>query len=573
MYLTLLAWLLIGIAEALSGWPRGAPPEGMAAAVAAWGVIGALLGRAGRRFPALASPWLPPLLCVMGSALVKLELRGVALILAAEGALIGAAGGVWLLQRWPRIGLLLCLPGALAGMHMRGVRPVLMWPEAQAAGPQAGAERAAQAGRVVLLLTVDTLRADGGAEGLGGAWPEPGATGLVTYARIAAAGRSGPAISTAPWTVPAFGSVMTGLRPYRHGALVRPPVRGRAPLGELKAITLAERFSAAGWRTAAFLENAHISPDRGFSRGFGVWDHRDLRQPPRSLLLDPLRIGLDGRPLVAKGRDPEGIVARAAAWLASSEAPAFLWVHLLGPHLPYFHADLSDGTRLGDMLGAEGHSQLNVERIRRGNMRWTPELVAELRAAYRAEARINDAAIGRLLDAAPGAVVVYTSDHGEELADHGGWEHGHTLHEELLRVPLAIMGPGVPPGRWQRDASPIDIAPTLLALAGLPADPALPGVSLLAEPPERALYSVNTLYDADLESVRRGAWKLVRAVDGRGTRLVNLIDDPMERVDRCAEQAALCRELADLLDQEQAELADTPFGRTAEQIRLLGYSE
>ena len=199
-----------------------------------------------------------------------------------------------------------------------------------------------------------------------------------------------------------------------------------------------------------------------------------------------------------------------------------------------------------------------------------------MRAAYAREAQINDAALAPLLAAAPGAVVLYTSDHGEELADHGGWEHGHTLHEELLRVPLALMGPGVPPGAWTQPASLIDVAPTLLSLAGLPAAD-LPGAPLTADPPDRDLYSMNTLYDADLESVRRGSWKLVRPVearaDGQEGALYDLSADPLERTDRCPDQPALCRALHDLLDQEQALLGDTPFGETAEQIKALGYSQ
>ena len=129
---------------------------------------------------------------------------------------------------------------------------------------------------------MDTLRAD---------------LSLPNLDRLKAEGRSGPCWATAPWTVPSIGSVLTGLFPYQHGAILRPPVEGSVRIGEITAETLAEYFLNAGWRTAAFVENGHISPSRGFQRGFSLWQHRELDQPPRSLLLDPWQLSLDFYPL------------------------------------------------------------------------------------------------------------------------------------------------------------------------------------------------------------------------------------------------------------------------------------
>ncbi|MFN7147469.1 MAG: sulfatase-like hydrolase/transferase, partial [Myxococcota bacterium] len=312
----------------------------------------------------------------------------------------------------------------------------------------------------MLLLTVDTLRAD--------------ATG-PTFAALAARGLTGPTWSTAPWTLPALASLHTGLTPYGHGALVRPPVAGKTRIDGFTAPTLAERYAAAGYATAAFVENPHVSRARGFARGFATWDSPDDRDPPRALLLEPFGLGADLRPLVRRGRDPEARVDAALAWLRAQDRPAFLWVHLLGPHLPWHAADTSPGTALHDALG-ETPTRLNLDHLRRGSLRWTPALRAEVRAAYRAEAARADAALGRLVDAAPDAVVVYTADHGEELGEHGGWEHGHALWEEVVRVPLAMAGPGLAPGTFAA-ASLVDVPATLAALHGLPLG-SLDGVDL-----------------------------------------------------------------------------------------------
>ena len=458
--LGLWAWLGLGLGELLLA---GGLDAGRAALlIGAWALIGWIF----RHF----SPWLAVLATLIGSLLLSLDARGVGLIFAALGLLF--VGG-WSLRglgdyRWA--GLVAVGPALLLSAWMRGIP--LELPRSEPDG-RPGTAR-------VLLVTMDTLRAD---------------IPLPSFQKLAARGRTGPAWATGPWTVPSVGSILTGRSPYEHGAVIRPPTRGNTRIGHLQVQSLAQTYAAAGWRTLAVVENPQISPGRRFDAGFQVWDHAQLRRPPRSLLLDPLGRGLDGQPLKPGPADPEARVDRALELLRASDTNTFLWVHLLGPHLPYAHA----ATPLLDAaLGPGAGGRLNLSHLRSGQLRWTPALKAELFAAYRQEAERADAALGRLIDAAgPEAIVLYTADHGEEFGEHGGWEHGHSLYEELLRVPLAFAGPEIPPGTWSNPASLIDVAPTLLALSGL--SPHGSGVDLRNEPPLRLLPLVNSLYGAEQE--------------------------------------------------------------------------
>ncbi len=313
----------------------------------------------------------------------------------------------------------------------------------------------------VLLIVVDTLRADHlGAYGYG---PDtsPNLDRLL-------AGRGTvfeDATSQAPWTLPSVISYLTGRFP---GELAR------ARSGEMGVPdgvpTLAERLAAAGYRTGAYVANPTVSAAGGFARGFETfW------VPPA--VVASLSLHADE------------VERRARPWLdAHAAEPFFLYLHFLDPHDPYASPDTGGrrspfypaykGKITGDMVHGVALGQVELSDPQRDR--------AQLRALYDSEIAYVDRKIGELLEAIDPEVlsrtlVVLTADHGEELYDHGGWKHGQTLYQEQIHVPLMVRWDGrVAAGRRVSGAVRLlDLVPTVLDAAGLPAPDELDGVDLL----------------------------------------------------------------------------------------------
>ncbi|MGH7150489.1 MAG: sulfatase family protein, partial [Planctomycetota bacterium] len=262
----------------------------------------------------------------------------------------------------------------------------------------------------------------------------------------------------------------------------------------------------------------------------------------------------------------------------------FLWVHYLDPHLPY------------DAPGSARSVPLSfLEDMRVGRVAPAGAL-PQAREAYAEEVLYADREIGRLLahlrarDLEKETLVVLTSDHGEEFGEHGGFEHGHSLHDEVLRVPLLLAFPGSRHAgrRVGATVSLLDLAPTILAVAGLPPDPGAEGSSLLplleggAEPAPRAAFSESLLYGEEAKSIRTDRWRLIlrngeseplvldHARDPAGER-ADRPEDPEVRGlrDRLVEWARRMRAEARKLEARRgAEPADA---ETERGLRALGY--
>ncbi|MCB9778178.1 MAG: sulfatase-like hydrolase/transferase [Alphaproteobacteria bacterium] len=381
----------------------------------------------GRRDPVLAAVSLAVGLLALGWAPDALRELGV-----GGADLFGvAAAGVGLALSWWRPAWTL-LPGVLGALAVP-----LCAPDAAPSTARGGGQ-----GPDVLLITVDTVRADAGlVDALPGEWR-----------------RWTHAIAPAPWTLPSMISLMQGQDVREHGGGL--PVDGGYSAPRSAGTTLAEAFAAAGYRTRAVVCNPHLRATDGFARGFGQFlHHDDARLPQRLDLWSGLwRTRLTGAVSRAAATRDAAIVDQALAWLDEARSdpdagPQLVWVHLLLPH----------------------EYGRDVPRPPPG---WRPGVrdSGVLQDAYAANVAVTAGRLRALVEAVgEGTVVAVTSDHGEALGEDGRRGHGQHLDDLELRVPLAIRGPGMPTGAVHHPVAVRDLAATLGALAGVEG---LPGADL-----------------------------------------------------------------------------------------------
>jgi arylsulfatase A-like enzyme len=289
--------------------------------------------------------------------------------------------------------------------------------------------------------------------------------------------------------------------------------------------TLAEHFRDAGYATAAFVSNILLTRRVGLDRGFDVFD-------------DELTTPDFNRPEVVERLAPD-TTKHALAWLRDrGERPFFLWVHYQDPHGPY-----TPPAAARDRFDIPGPPDEEELPLRRGNSarggipayQILPELlrVSEYRSRYAGEIFFADQSIGELIAAVDAddrrdTVVLLTADHGESFGELGHYfKHTHTTTPDVARVPLILRAPELPPERRTEVVSHVDILPTLLDLAGLPAASDASGISLAALPGKPARQLDRFVYcdnGGQLSAYRRDGfvwmvgvgspWKLARGEAG-----------------------------------------------------------
>ncbi len=434
--------------------------------------------------------------------------------------------------------------GAVARLAVFGLVAMAVASCARDANPPAAA---AKAPRHLVIVTIDTLRADRlGAYG-NTSVPTP------NFDRLAREGaRALDASAHVPITRPSHTSLFTGRYPAEHG------VRDNISLPLAKDVpTLAETLKANGFTTAAFVSTFVLASSSGLNRGFDHYD--DLAETS----------GPDGAAALGQAqRRGDATLARVEQWLAArgaepSTTRTALWVHLYDPHDPYeppapFAAPFAD-------------------RPYDGEVAWTDTLLGRLRASLEARQLWDD------------ALVVVTADHGEALGEHGETGHGFFAYETTLKVPLVLRGPGVPAGRtFDSTFRLVDMTPTVLAMLGLPALPGVTGQSLApaitrGEPaPPRTTYaeSLTPLIHyqwSDLRVLRDGPWKYILAPR---PELYDLAADPGETRDLSTSSSATARRLRAALEgvlKTEREHALDPASRpavsakTLQKLGALGY--
>lgn len=396
----------------------------------------------------------------------------------------------------------------------------------------------------MVLIDVDSLRADHVSH-LGYSYPT--ASGLDAL-RGEAALFTARAPSSA--TLASSGSLLTGVSPPRHG------LSGPSPRLAPEVATLAERLGAHGFRTVGVSHHFALSRESGLARGFESFESVPgpiEAHPDASVMLDWLR-----------------------EWLASRKPsePFFLYLHPTNLHSPYKVPASHRATLLGRPPSPAFNPGGELERAVMGGKRAARRLVGpvverSLVEQYDTAVRYTLDRVGEMLELLDhdgsyrGSLVIVVGNHGEELFDHGGFGHGATLYEEVLRVPVYLKLPGRSPARSvATPVSLLDVVPSVLDVLGLPRE-GLEGRSLAglargepAPPGERAFpaWLDEPGRGASMRALLSGRYKLIdsaRRYDLPRAGEVALYDlalDPGEQSDVAANASALVEHLRGLLD-------------------------
>ena len=417
----------------------------------------------------------------------------------------------------------------------------------------------------ILLLSVDTLRADR----LSSYGYERNTTPNID--RLLAAGvRFTRARTVEPLTAPALASMLTSLPPHEHGSS-RNGLRMRD-----KLISFSKILGRRGYATAAFVGNWTLQ-----DRLTGLAEHFETYA---SVLNRKRWLGM-----IRSEATAEDLNERALDWLdghlaAPRDKPFLLWVHYVEPHGPYeLHGSMLDQLGLGFVAdGLEAGDRYDTE------VAWVDARIGDLlEAVYRRVPRSE-------------TLVVFVSDHGESLGDHGYWGHGRHVYDATLHIPMGLTWEGeIASGVLTEPALIVDLAPTLLSAAGQEVPDFFQGFDWMpvlrgagAAPADRATFYQShrgtVLGKEDGSQARRRGLlevariqnelkEILRVTNGR-LRLYDLERDPAENGRRKSAAKEPSPELAAWLAEVRRglELADElpPPSLTDEdlkEMRALGY--
>ena len=319
------------------------------------------------------------------------------------------------------------------------------------------------------------------------------------------------AIASSSWTKPSVASLFTSLLPRDHGCL-----QFYTPL-DPALVTLAERLHEQGYGTGAVVVNLLVlAKNMHFDQGF---DH--FAAPPSP-------------------RRAEQVVDTALRFLdARRGQPTFLYVHTMDVHTPYLPPPPFD--RRFPPSPEPGRAAAEPSDY------VVPGDLDRIVGQYDGAIAYGDREFGRFLQGLrerglyDQATIVFLSDHGEELLDHGGWVHGHTLFDELVRVPLVVKYPGRREAgrRVARQVQLLDVLPTILESQGLPVPDGIAGRALeesfTATGPERPAVFETKYREHVAYGARTSGTKYVRHLYPVNEELFfDLRRDPGERRSRDA---------------------------------------
>lgn len=398
------------------------------------------------------------------------------------------------------------------------------------------------------------------------------------------------AISTASWTLPSHASMFTGLYPSTHKAtFAKAHIEDVTALTKVnfldeKFTTLAEVLKDHGYSTGGFVAAAWCRAVFGLGQGFDVYSD-DYRSPG--------------------GRTAREINDDAFEWLKNQKkGPFFLFINYFDAHSPFDPPQPFKTLYQDDPKSMDGYIQENktIRYVIKNKTKLPDALKERILALYDGEINYVDSEIGRLaaflksLKVYDNSVIIITSDHGESFGEHYLMDHGRALYEELIHVPLIIIGPNIPMG-VRRDflVQNVDFMPTILELLKIQVPPSCQGKSFLkamlspdASEPRNAAFSEASAernwikdygesFNRDQKSIRTTEWKLLRSSNGEKElyqlntdheELWNLSEDKPEEVSKLMEE---------LSQWERTVYSDKPEsqkeigGETQKQLRSLGY--
>jgi choline-sulfatase len=393
----------------------------------------------------------------------------------------------------------------------------------------------------VILITIDTVRADHlgcyGAEDIQTPTLDALARDGIVFER---------AISQVPLTWPSHAAILTGLYPFQNGVqdFTSQPLEPRFR-------SVAQSFQRHGYATGAVVSSFVLDRSWGLARGFDFYDDAF----PAAAFANK-DVGLVERPAGES-------VSRALAWLQKNpRRPFFFWLHLYDPHSPYDPPE--------------------------------PYLTQYRSHPYDGEIAYADHELGRLItwlkhnQLYDRSLIIFLSDHGESLGEHGEQEHGFFVYSSTVHIPLIVKPPaggGFRTGRVSRPVETTAVAPTLLRLAGIhdEIEKQLRSHSLLgsgAETEDEAysetFYPFSSFGWSPLHGLENNRYQYIDAPE---PELYDLIADPEEKNNLAARQPAIVAVLKEklatrLLDHRFTPAADNSSELSpdaVERLRALGY--
>lgn len=342
------------------------------------------------------------------------------------------------------------------------------------------------------------------------------------------------AVAASPWTLPSMASILTGLYPHKHqaGYAAKDEKTKQEGLTYLSksAITLTETLFQNDYQTVGWFQNPFVDPGFGLNRGFEFYDY------------------FPGDNLNVRAADQ--VIDLAMKWLGETrdkKKPFFMVLHFFDPHLAYnppndFMMSFIYGYQ-GKMTPPFNPSNDELNKLQAGTLTPSPEDRNFITGLYNGELAFVDYTVGRFFDFLKlnnlydTSMIIVTSDHGEELWDHESFEHGHSMYQELLAVPLIIRFPAAENKGMKvtTRVSLVDIMPSVLAFLNLDAPGQGSGKSFISmpgaaiKPANRPIIAELNRVGDPLQAMYRDKYKLVLNTATGKIMVYNLEADPQEK--------------------------------------------